>query len=72
MSALTHIASSTLDKAIFGGDLERSLNDMTNEELTARFYMMREREKVLYRCGFVGGLGASLFAGFKIIALAAL
>lgn len=72
MSAVARIGASALDKAVFGRVPEKSLDDMSIEELEARFHIMQERQELLWWGGFAAGLGGGSFAGFKLAALAAL
>jgi hypothetical protein len=58
-------------RAVFGSAPEKSLDDMTIEELEARFHIMRDRQALLWWGGFVAGFGGGAFGGFKLIALAA-
>jgi hypothetical protein len=72
MSAVARIGASALDRAVFGCAPEKSLDDMSIEELEARFCMMQERQKLLWWGGFTAGFGGGAFGGFKLAALAAL
>ncbi len=46
MSAVARIGASALDKAVFGRVPEKSLDDMSIEELEARFHIMQERQEL--------------------------
>jgi hypothetical protein len=72
MSAVARIGGAALDKAIFGRIPEKALDEMTIEELEARFRIMSERQALLWWAGFAGGFGGGTFAGLKLVALAAL
>lgn len=69
MSAPTRVAGSMLDKAIFGRDSEKSLDEMSDEELEARFVVMRERASLAGWGGFAAGLAGGAFGGAKLAAL---
>jgi hypothetical protein len=70
MSAVARIGAGALDKAIFGRAPEKPLDDMSVEELEARFRIMHERQTLLWWGGFAGGFGGGAFGGFKLVALA--
>jgi hypothetical protein len=71
MSAVARIGAGALDKAIFGHAPEKSLENMSVEELEGLFRVMEERQTLLWWAGFAGGLGGGAFGGFKLVALAA-
>jgi hypothetical protein len=71
-SAVARIGASSLERAMFGRAAEKSLDEMTLEELEARFYTMQERQRLLWWGGFAAGFAGGAFGGFKLAALASL
>jgi hypothetical protein len=70
VSAIERIGAGALDRVIFGGTPEKALDEMTVEELEARFRIVRERRALLWWGGFAAGFGGGAFGGFKLAALA--
>ena len=69
MNSPVRVAGSMLDKAIFGRGTEKSLDDMSIEELEARFLVTKERAALAQWGGFVAGFAGSSFGGAKLAAL---
>jgi hypothetical protein len=70
MSAVTRIGASAFDKAIYRGAPEKTLDDMTDEELDAEFLVSEERlrlarwgGRILGAVGGVATVGAVKLVG---------
>ena len=72
MMAVGRVGSGMLDKAVYGREPVRAIEDMSIEELEARFRVMHERVRLARWGGRVLGAVGGAFGGAKLAALAAL
>jgi len=70
MNATERIAATAIDRVMFGRAPEKVLDDMTIEELEARFRVLQERQGLLWWAGFAAGFGGGAFGGYKLVAAA--
>ena len=66
---VARVGAGMLDKAIYGREPVRALEDMSVEELEARFRVMQERVRLARWGGRVMGLASGAFGGAKLLAI---
>jgi hypothetical protein len=67
--AVGRVGVGMLDKAIYGGEPLRALEDLSVEELEARFRVMQERIRLARWGGRAFGVAGGAFGGAKLTAL---
>jgi hypothetical protein len=63
------VGANMLDRAIYGREPVRALEDLSVEELEARFRVMQERVRLARWGGRALGLAGGSFGGAKLVAL---
>jgi hypothetical protein len=66
---MARVGAGMIDKAVFGREPVRALEDMSVEELEARFRVIRERLKLARWGGRCVGLTGGAFGGAKLVAM---
>jgi hypothetical protein len=66
---VARVGAGILDKAIYGREPVRAIEDMTVEELEARLRVLTERAALARWGGRVFGLASGAFGGAKLVAL---